>query len=335
MEDIQLTLFGKTFPEHSVQTKERISGEFSKKSQKPKFHYLKVENGLKADWLSYQTVQSLGELSMPNIGASPSVARGSTLSQILEVNAPQKYYLSPKACRGTLRRAEKRGKELPPLLKAALEAQANGKFLVTDTSDFQSAGFISRAPAESYSIGYEEEMSATLRSGLITDVMQSKIFVKSTRSRNASVGGCPNNSSTAGLGEKSELAPTLSTTKNVGVCYTPTDLIYAIDRAAFNQGENAKYDFQIEDNGVNSTIVARGPSAVLDCRLSVWIVRRLTPRECERLQGFPDDWTMLDTGGNKLKDAPRYKGLGNSIAILCALRVVKGIFEAMADQWTK
>jgi hypothetical protein len=37
---------------------------------------------------------------------------------------PQKFYLSPKACSGILRRAEKRGKELPPLLRAALENAA-------------------------------------------------------------------------------------------------------------------------------------------------------------------------------------------------------------------
>ncbi|MFR8687511.1 MAG: hypothetical protein ACLVFY_14745 [Bacteroides fragilis] len=46
------------------------------------------------------------------------------MSQILIANAPEKYCLSPKACRGILQRASKRGKELPPLLKAALERQA-------------------------------------------------------------------------------------------------------------------------------------------------------------------------------------------------------------------
>ena len=52
------------------------------------------------------------------------------------------------------------------------------------------------------------------------------------------------------------------------------------------------------------------------------IVRRLTPLECERLQGFPDGWTDIgdwtDSKGKKHKgdaDAPRYKALGNSIAI--------------------
>lgn len=52
-----------------------------------------------------------------------------------------------------------------------------------------------------------------------------------------------------------------------------------------------------------------------------WIVRRLTPTECERLQGYPDGWTDIgewtDTKGKKHKpaDSPRYKALGNSIAL--------------------
>lgn len=52
-----------------------------------------------------------------------------------------------------------------------------------------------------------------------------------------------------------------------------------------------------------------------------WIVRRLTPTECERLQGYPDGWTDIgertDTKGKRHKpaDTPRYKALGNSIAL--------------------
>ena len=59
-----------------------------------------------------------------NIGESPSAAVESTLSQILEANVPKKYYLSAKACEGILRRAERHGKELPPMLKTALEQQS-------------------------------------------------------------------------------------------------------------------------------------------------------------------------------------------------------------------
>jgi DNA (cytosine-5)-methyltransferase 1 len=47
-------------------------------------------------------------------------------------------------------------------------------------------------------------------------------------------------------------------------------------------------------------------------------VRRLTPRECERLQGFPDDWTAIPWRGKppaECPDGPRYKALGNSMAV--------------------
>lgn len=64
------------------------------------------------------------ESLMRSGGAYPSVENESSLSQILQTRVPQKYYLSPKACLGILRRASVRGKELPPVLKAALERQA-------------------------------------------------------------------------------------------------------------------------------------------------------------------------------------------------------------------
>lgn len=44
-------------------------------------------------------------------------------------------------------------------------------------------------------------------------------------------------------------------------------------------------------------------------------VRRLTPRECERLQGFPDDYTQVPFRGKPMSDSARYKMLGNSMAV--------------------
>jgi DNA (cytosine-5)-methyltransferase 1 len=44
-------------------------------------------------------------------------------------------------------------------------------------------------------------------------------------------------------------------------------------------------------------------------------VRRLTPRECERLQGFPDGYTLAPHRGKPASDGPRYKALGNSMAV--------------------
>nr|DAJ13454.1 MAG TPA: Cytosine specific methyltransferase [Siphoviridae sp. ctAeS79] len=79
------------------------------------------------------------------------------------------------------------------------------------------------------------------------------------------------------------------------------------------------------ENGTFPALAAREKSggnqqAVLIKRTR-WIVRRLTPTECERLQGYPDGWTDIgewtDTKGKKHKaaDSPRYKALGNSIAL--------------------
>ena len=66
----------------------------------------------------------LGGAWMLNTGVSPNVARESSLSQILQDAPPIKYYLSPKACLGILRRASERGKALPPKLERALKIQA-------------------------------------------------------------------------------------------------------------------------------------------------------------------------------------------------------------------
>ena len=126
----------------------------------------------------------------------------------------------------------------------------------------------------------------------------------------------------------------------------------AIDRAYFNQGQNALYEPQLLADGTVSTLVAKGPSAVAYVDTSHaddvvrmddvcaplqardykgggivlqtkphYIVRRLTPLECERLQGYPDYYTdigdFFDSKGKKKtsSDAVRYKALGNSICL--------------------
>lgn len=67
----------------------------------------------------------LGECITRNTGESPNAAVGSRLSQILEATPQGKYSLSAKACQGILRRAERRGKDLPETLKAVLVKQSN------------------------------------------------------------------------------------------------------------------------------------------------------------------------------------------------------------------
>ena len=98
----------------------------SKKSDKPRFQCLNLEDGQMQGWCELTPATSHGACSTLSIGEFPRGANASSLSQILQKreDVPQKYFLSPRACKGILRRAKERGKELPPELKAALERQA-------------------------------------------------------------------------------------------------------------------------------------------------------------------------------------------------------------------
>lgn len=95
---------------------------------------------------------------------------------------------------------------------------------------------------------------------------------------------------------------------------------------------------KLEPNGKCQTLSSRmgtggGNTPMVLERSNMDIVRRLTPLECERLQGFPDSWTdigeWIDSKGKKHKeaDSPRYKALGNSIAI----PQFYWVFQQMAD----
>lgn len=97
----------------------------------------------------------------------------------------------------------------------------------------------------------------------------------------------------------------------------------AIERKTFNEQSFSHY----KESDKCSTLKAKagnignGSECLVAEKAIRWIVRRLTPVECERLQGFPDNYTNIgdwtDSKGKKHKyaDSPRYKALGNSIAL--------------------
>lgn len=137
-EDEQVSMFapdscaGKMSPVHSPagSKREMTSGSSWRKHSElvyQEFIFLKITLG-DGDILGqpYWEILSpyVGESSTLNTGVCPRVVRGSSLWQILEPHPQRKYYLSRKACLGILRRARKRGKELPATLKLALEMQS-------------------------------------------------------------------------------------------------------------------------------------------------------------------------------------------------------------------
>ena len=89
-------------------------------------------------------------------------------------------------------------------------------------------------------------------------------------------------------------APTLNASHEQPIC-----VVYGNANAAVDENANMQTIFQEEEYGLEGCIV-----------------RRLTPTECERLQGFPDGWTNVpDFDGKPMSDAQRYKQLGNSMAV--------------------
>lgn len=106
-----------------------------------------------------------------------------------------------------------------------------------------------------------------------------------------------------GVGRDGDPAPTLTKGDKHAVAYSPATCITGeVTHTLKAEGFDASED----GTGRGQPIVPAGMA-----------VRRLTPRECERLQGFPDDWTLVPVRGKPAADGPRYKALGNSMAVPC------------------
>lgn len=87
------------------------------------------------------------------------------------------------------------------------------------------------------------------------------------------------------------------------------------------------------ERDVAPTIQARKASETSNIQTGVRIgtaVRRLTPRECERLQGFPDDYTLIPWRRGLAQDGPRYRALGNAMAVPVMAWIGRRIAEVEA-----
>ena len=116
-----------------------------------------------------------------------------------------------------------------------------------------------------------------------------------------------NNSASQGISASADITPTLSTTK------TP-----AVAGSHWDDASNPHPTLTSKTQ--NSGGIAMSNQEIFSQRgggLAPHLtVRRLTPRECERLQGFPDDFTLIPyRHGKPAADGPRYKALGNSMAV--------------------
>lgn len=145
-----------------------------------------------------------------------------------------------------------------------------------------------------------------------------------------------------GSGIKQDCSFTLNTVDRNGVAYADS-----CDNYINHVAKPKIYDARGNGDGMLSpTITGDHNSRITDYTSVViekiirWIVRRLTPTECERLQGYPDGWTDLgewvDSKGkiHKAADTPRYKALGNSIALPQWYYVLGGIADRLPENAT-
>ena len=208
----------------------------------------------------------------------------------------------------------------------------------------ESAGFCTEHSAKSRTIGYEEECSPTLRAGVVPAAVALENHPTDSRVKLSEDSNVQTLTSRMGTGGN-----------NVPLVEQEADAICiagnTVDRQPQNGGNglgcqddlaytltaadrHAVYSRQRVDdfrhNDVASTQSARQYKDATDliCQQAeacAHLIRRLTPLECERLQGFPDGWTDIPGAS----DSARYKALGNSVAIPCVEFIMSRIAAAL------
>ena len=124
-----------------------------------------------------------------------------------------------------------------------------------------------------------------------------------------------------GIGYQADIAYTVTTSDRHAIFSRQrTDVFMENDVVSTESARQHKDATDLVMQTCGKKMVQRGGEEV-NLNAAVNLIRRLTPLECERLQGFPDGWTNIPTGS----DSARYKALGNSVAIPCVEFVMQGI----------
>ena len=209
--------------------------------------------------------------------------------------------------------------DVAPTISATYGTGGNNQPFVVENSKTYDVRFTSEGTVNARSNVYESDTARTIdTSGNAPDSNQGGIAVVESYGLQGSMIGRADKNGPQGDGVNEELSFTLNTVDKHAV-------VYAIDRESFNCGQNYARNLGITEDGINSTLKAQGPSAVATPTYSSskasfftdakeelantlvatdykdpplindndgidYMVRRLTPTECARLQGFPDWW---------------------------------------------
>lgn len=375
MADIQDTLCGKTYQEHSAVTEERTSDVSSKASVRSKtigWQYLDLGSGNRPEKSWEMTTQSHGECWMHSIGVCPNVVRESFLSQILQIGggAGEVLFKCESMPRNS-QESEEQKQETSGIIGNCTDDAVTVYENHTQDCRYRELGQVSSTLASNLGTGGNNQPLVVKKvyricskdsNAMKSDNPHSGFYEtdKASTVDTSNQSPCKNQGgivviegngirpSHMGDGYKEcETMYTLNTTERHAVAFSEVhgtlsandgpkgpssqmlsnpeenfvaEPAYGLDRASFNQGMNAKYDFSVTEES-EPTMTAREPNAVAQPVYTTskasfhtkahtdvadtlvasdfkdhplinqgYTVRRLTPTECARLQGFPDWW---------------------------------------------
>ena len=204
------------------------------------------------------------------------------------------------------------------------------------------AGFNAGAGASAGGIGYSAERAPTLKAGQSGNMTPSVLCLND---QGGQIMHCTKETAGTLRAQARGHQPLVFENHGIDARYTgPLSTVPTLSARAGTGGNNTALiadlyarkrtnDFQESDTA--STQGARQYKDATDLILQktdapvCFLIRRLTPLECERLQGFPDGWTDLPGAS----DSARYRALGNSVAIPCVERLLLGIVRAVREGW--
>ena len=186
-----------------------------------------------------------------------------------------------------------------------------------------SAGFKHKAGSQSGSIGFQEETAPTLLAGQQGAVMKAYV-IGAYHS-----GGMLSDNPRSGFYE-TDTSRTLDLNGGNPCCNQGgVAVVEDADGAAAVDCRNLR-----ETDEVSGTLLAKAATGGYSLNYQNPVrtglcVRRLTPTEAERLQGYPDGWTETGADGRAISDTKRYQMLGNSVAVPCVAYIMQGIRDAV------
>lgn len=357
--------YGKTYWEHFQATKGVTFKPCLAKSHKPIFQCLSLEDGQEAEWYEVRDVTSRGECLTLNVGASPNIERESSLLRILEIGGggPEVLF-EPESMSGNP--AESESKKETPTRTAVLGTETsvydigNGQINSIRMSEktgalncmhdqrcvlvktyrigsYESEGMKSNNPRagikevdKSNTLDLSGSNPARNQGGICISVLDMTHAQDVIRERNDGTVQTLNNRMGTG-GNQVPLVYTFnrdaSIKNNMPIYEDKTSTLkpstrlavaYAID-CRNSRISQISMTLQAKNQGGYS-LNYQNPIIVKD------YVRRLTPLECERLQGLPDNWTE---GGS---DTARYRAIGNGMAQPCADYVMSKVVENIKEE---